>query len=69
MWKGSFESNVTNQKWDVTLALGASNQIVCSNANENGLGNQVDCWKFENPWFFAMKWFKCLLLNWFLIVL
>ncbi len=53
MWKGSFESNVTNQKWDVTLALGASNQIVCSNANQNGLGNQVGYWKTWKPMIFC----------------
>jgi len=42
MLKGSFESNVTNPKWHVTLALGASNQILHSSANQNRLGNQVD---------------------------
>lgn len=45
MLKRSFESNVTNQKWHGTLALGASNQIVHSSANQNGPRNQVDYWK------------------------
>jgi hypothetical protein len=49
MLKGSFESNVTNPKWHVTLALGASNQILHSSANQNRLGNQVDYWKFWKP--------------------
>lgn len=53
MLKGSFESNVTNQKWHVTLALGAFNQIVHSSANQNGLGNQVDNWKTWKPMIFC----------------
>ncbi len=53
MLKGSFESTVTNQKWHIALALDASNQIVCSSANQNGLGNQVDYWNTWKPMIFC----------------